>query len=91
MRLAVHAVLIALALPFCMPLFWMVGTSLKEDTQVFPKEIVTNARQLAALWWPNPVRWANYPDALQYVPFPVYLIALRNVNWPFAGFECTGG
>ena len=72
-RLAIHAALVALALPFCMPLVWMIGTSLKTDAQVFPKEVVTTVPQFLSQWWPNPFRWANYAEALRYVPFPIYL------------------
>ena len=50
---------------FVLPLAWMVSTSLKPDYQVlaFPPR-----------WIPDPVRWANYPDALTYVPFGRYAV-----------------
>jgi len=73
MRLAVHAALVVLAIPFAMPLVWMIGTSLKTDAQVFPKEVTTTLSQFLSQWWPNPFRGANYPEALEYVPFPLYL------------------
>jgi len=72
-RLAVHAVLIVLALPFCMPLVWMVSTSLKTKDQVFAKEVHTSVSGFAKEWWPSPARWANYSEGLRYVPFPLYV------------------
>lgn len=63
MRLAVHATLVVLAIPFAMPLVWMIGTSLKTDAQVFPKEVTTTLSQFLSQWWPNPFRGANYPEA----------------------------
>jgi len=73
MRLAVHVVLIVLAVPFAMPLIWVLSTSLKADEQVFVKEVITSLGQFAKQWWPSPMRLQNYPDALRYVPFPAYL------------------
>jgi multiple sugar transport system permease protein len=72
-RLTTHLVLLLLAVPMCLPLVWMIGTSLKADAQVFPKTVPENFSQFLAQWWPNPFRWANYPESLQYVPFAVYL------------------
>jgi multiple sugar transport system permease protein len=72
-RLAIHAVLVALALPFCMPLLWMIGTSLKTPDQVYPKMVDTSVASFVKQWWPSPVQWQNYPEALAYVPFPLYL------------------
>jgi len=72
-RLAVHVVLIALAVPFCMPLVWMISTSLKTKEQVFTKQVHTHWGEFLKEWWPRPFRWANYSEGLQYVPFPLYL------------------
>lgn len=46
------------------PFVWLVVSSLKELEQIFifPPE-----------WIPNPVRWQNYPEALLYKPFGLYL------------------
>ena len=46
------------------PLVWTLSTSLKSTQQ-----IATSARD----WTPNPVRWSNYPDALNLLPFGRYL------------------
>jgi multiple sugar transport system permease protein len=60
---------------FLLPLFWMVSSSLKPDYQIldYPPQ-----------WFPNPVQWSNYPEALTYVPFGRYalntlLIALLTI------------
>jgi len=71
-RLLTHAVLIALCVPFAMPLVWMVSTSLKTDEQIFPREGERKTLSARSLL-PSPVRWRNYPDALKTVPFGTYL------------------
>ena len=58
-----HAVLILCALAFLLPFVWMLGTSLKTNSQVlaFPPT-----------WVPNPIQWSNYSDALDRVPVLTY-------------------
>jgi ABC-type glycerol-3-phosphate transport system permease component len=46
------------------PLVWTLSTSLKSTQQ-----IATSARD----WIPDPVRWSNYPEALDLLPFGRYL------------------
>ena len=53
------------ALLFLLPLFWMFSSSLKPDYQVL---------EYPPRWLPNPVRWANYAEALTYVPFGRYTL-----------------
>lgn len=50
---------------FLTPLIWMVSSSLKPEYQIFamPPRLV-----------PNPPRWANYTEALTYVPFGRYAL-----------------
>jgi len=72
-RLAIHAVLLVLAVPFTMPLFWMISTSLKTETQLFSKEVSTSWPAFLRQWWPSPIQLSNYVDGLRYVPFPLYL------------------
>ncbi len=72
-RLAIHAVLVVLAVPFTLPLVWMISTSLKTKDQVFTKEIHTSVVGLAGELWPSPIRLRNYSEGLRYVPFPLYL------------------
>ena len=59
-----HAALIPAAFIFIMPFLWMLSTSLKSDTQlyVYPPILV-----------PIPPRFMNYPDAVNYIPFFLYL------------------
>ena len=55
-----HLVLLAISLAFFAPLFWMLSSSLKSNTDIF----VFPPRLL-----PTPPRWNNYPNALSYIPF----------------------
>lgn len=59
-----HLVLIAVSILFVFPFYWMVITSLKENTQVFTYPVE---------WWPDPIRWENYPNAINYRNFPFFL------------------
>jgi ABC-type glycerol-3-phosphate transport system permease component len=54
--LAIGAIIVLL------PILWMLSTSLKDQGQVFimpPK------------WIPNPIRWGNYPEALDFMNWKV--------------------
>jgi multiple sugar transport system permease protein len=65
-RLAVAYLLAGVgAILFLLPLFWMASSSLKPNYQVL---------EFPPRWLPNPVRWANYPEALTYVPFGRYAL-----------------
>ncbi len=46
-------------------MLWMLSTSLKpiEQTMIFPPE-----------WLPKPIRWSNYIDAVNYIPFFTYTV-----------------
>ncbi|MEZ4870177.1 MAG: carbohydrate ABC transporter permease [Caldilineaceae bacterium] len=59
-----HAVLIPFAFIFILPFLWMLSTSLKSDTQLFvyPPILV-----------PIPPAWSNYPTAVLYIDFFLYL------------------
>lgn len=70
-KTAVHVVLLLLCLPAILPVIWMVTTSLKSDAQVLTGGS-TNAFSLDALV-PKPARWGNYPEAIGFVPFGLYL------------------
>lgn len=59
-----HLVLIVVSLLFMFPFYWMVITSLKENTQVFTYPVE---------WWPDPIQWENYPNAINYRNFPFFL------------------
>ncbi|MEM5015059.1 carbohydrate ABC transporter permease [Metabacillus indicus] len=59
-----HSVLIIMSVFFLVPFIWMLSTSLKDQTQIFtfPPE-----------WLPSPLKWSNYADAIEYIPFFTYL------------------
>lgn len=59
-----HVALLALAVIFVAPFYWLVVTSLKTDRQVFD----------TATWYPHPVMWSNYTRALNYIPFGRYTL-----------------
>jgi len=59
-RMLTHATLIALSAVFLLPFFWMVSTSLKEEADIF---------KLPPEWIPDPIKWANYPDAIGTIAF----------------------
>ena len=62
--LALYGLLAVTTVPFAFPFLWMLATSLKELPQVFAYPPV---------WVPDPIRWANYPEALTRVqPFGLY-------------------
>lgn len=68
---------------FVLPLYWMIASSLKPEYQVFAQPPV---------WWPSPVRWANYVDALTQLPFDrfalnTFIIAAGSVIGHV--FSCT--
>lgn len=71
-RILVHAVLLVLCIPFVLPLVWMLSTSLKTDDQIFAMEGQQAAISLPSLI-PHPVKWSNYSEAVQTVPFGGYL------------------
>jgi multiple sugar transport system permease protein len=64
-RIGRQALVTGLGAIFVLPFVWMVSTSLKTDPQVY---------HIPPIWIPNPVRWANYPEGLTYVPFGLYFL-----------------
>jgi len=63
-ELVLQLVLLAIGVSFVLPLYWMVLTSVKPDTQIFVYPPV---------WWPARFVWSNYPQGLTYVPFFLYM------------------
>jgi len=63
-QLLIHLMLIPLALVFMLPFLWMLSTSLKPDTQFYAYPPV---------WIPSPLQWSNYPEAVTYISFFLYL------------------
>ncbi len=60
--------LIVVALVFLTPFLWMITSALKSNDQIVAHPIV---------WWPRPIQWQNYGDALNYPGFP-FLQFLKN-------------
>lgn len=54
-------------------MIWMVATSLKPETEIYVAEIPRDTWRYVLSIFPQEPRWQNYPDALQAVPFSVYL------------------
>jgi multiple sugar transport system permease protein len=63
-ELMAHLFLIPISVTMVVPLYWLFVTSLKPKGMVF-----TYPPQ----WIPDPVRWANYPEALTILPFHLFL------------------
>lgn len=59
-QIIAHAFLVLGSAIFILPFVWLVSTSLKPDSQLFA---------FPPIWIPNPIKWGNYPEALQYFPF----------------------
>jgi multiple sugar transport system permease protein len=62
-QLFVWSVLIIIAVVMIMPFLWLVSSSLKLEQRVF---------EFPPSWFPDPIRWLNYYDALTYKPFHLY-------------------
>ncbi|MBI1257385.1 MAG: ABC transporter permease subunit [Chloroflexi bacterium] len=60
-----YATLIAVALIFIVPLYWMLSTALKNESQTFaiPPE-----------WIPNPAQWQNFAQVFEEVPFARFIV-----------------
>ena len=63
-----QVILILGALVFSIPFFWMIITSFK-----MPQQIVSDTSLLSILI-PHPIRWANYKDIFQLVPFAKFFL-----------------
>src|SRR5947209_3625700 len=63
-----HALLAGVAVVFTTPFYWMVTSALKDNGQIFARPIV---------WWPDPILWQTYSEALTYEGFP-FLQFLKN-------------
>ena len=59
-RLALHALLLSVGILFVLPFAWSIGTSLKPLRELFA---------VRPTLIPNEVRWENYSDVLETVPF----------------------
>lgn len=68
-RILLYATVIILSFLFALPFIWMLSTSLKDDPQTY---------RVPPIWIPNPMRFANYPEALTKQPFGRFFI---NTLW----------
>jgi multiple sugar transport system permease protein len=71
----IYGVLGFFSIVYLVPLFWMVSTSLKPDTQIM---------SIPMRWLPDPPQWSNYSEAVKSFPFFRYtantvFITLMNV------------
>jgi multiple sugar transport system permease protein len=66
-KIVVYGLLIFLSGVFLFPLFWMITTALKTDSQVF---------MWPPQWIPNPPQWSNFSEALgnPLLPFGQFVI-----------------
>lgn len=64
-RIAATLLVWGIALLFLGPLLWMVSSSLKPEYQIF---------EIPPRLLPDPPRWQNYPEALNFVPFGHYAV-----------------
>lgn len=60
---SIHSVLLLAAFVIMLPLFWTLSTSLKDPGDIFT---------YPPTWWPDPIVFRNYVDAMTVVPFHVY-------------------
>jgi len=59
-KLFLYGILILFSIIYLIPLFWMISTSLKPESQVM---------FVPVQWLPKPPQWRNYLDAVQSFPF----------------------
>jgi multiple sugar transport system permease protein len=62
-RAVVYILLVAFAITFVLPYFWMVSTSFKQTGYEF---------QYPPVWIPNPFVWRNYVDTWNLLPFAMW-------------------
>lgn len=55
---------LVLAVVFLVPLFWSVGSALKQPAQV---------RMVPPIWIPNPPQWSNFIEVGQAIPFFLFV------------------
>ena len=67
----VYAVLVIGMVIVLMPFLWMVSTSLKTPAAVF---------KIPTEWIPNPIVWANYPNAMTVLPFGRFILNTTQIT-----------
>ncbi len=58
-----HLALLLGVIVFATPLLWLIATSLKTDEQI------VDVSSMARMLLPHPVKWDNYPVALEYIDY----------------------
>ncbi len=59
----VYVILTFLGIAFFLPFYWLIISSLKSQQELF---------MLPPTWFPQEIKWSNYPEALAYAPFTLY-------------------
>ncbi|HVL23120.1 MAG TPA: carbohydrate ABC transporter permease [Thermomicrobiales bacterium] len=72
-RVAAFLIVLAWAVLFIFPVYWMAVTSLKDVSEVF---------HLPPVWWPAELKWSNYSEALSLFPFVDYAINTLKITVP---------
>lgn len=72
-KVLVFLIVLAASLAFVFPLFWMISTSLKQESQVFA---------VPPIWWPTTLQWGNYPLSFTFFPFFPYLKNTMTITVP---------
>ena len=67
----IYAVLVIGMVIVLMPFLWMVSTSLKTPAAVF---------KIPTEWIPNPIVWANYPNAMTILPFGRFILNTAQIT-----------
>ncbi len=64
-RALTQAILVSLTAVFLLPIFWMISSSLKGNSEIFifPPDLI-----------PANPQWSNYAGAVQYIPFGTYFL-----------------
>ena len=68
-------IVLAFAIVFVAPIYWMIVTSLKTTPKCF---------SMPPVWWPAKLQWSNYPEALQVFPFVRYATNTLRIAVPVA-------
>lgn len=74
-----HGVLIAVAVMFMVPFYWMVTSALKTNEQIFARPI---------LWVPPDPQWGNFAAAINYPGFPFIQLLWNSLF--YSGFVTVG-
>ncbi len=69
--LGTQAALLCGCVLFLFPLAWMVSTSLKPIEQ---------AMTMPPQWWPDPIRFRTYVEAVQFIPFLEYTVNTLTIS-----------